>query len=331
MHSNLNEYISSPLFAAVANISSENIYIYVKDTDSKYVFLSKNMCNLNNIQYQEAIGKNDSYFKWGQKQANAFRNDDLFVLNNKKPHISKYLIPKGDEFLWIKTEKIPILNKDDEAIGILGIAQNISYQKMLQPRQAPSVKTSIVASRNPAVIVLELLEEYIRNNFKNQSNIYDEYSFIRNSFIKKLSCELVTKDEQQLHNAINLEKQLKETLSIFIDNRELIIIGTGKVKTKYYIYLIICLCFIELYKNKSLREKILINIDDNTIRLMINRAGEKHKLITENNHTNNKFITNYLTPDIINSLNLHLEIFAIEGLAAAINLIIDNQDIMYSD
>lgn len=122
---------------------------------------------------------------------------------------------------------------------------------------------------------------------------------------------------------INLENQLKETLSTFIKNRELIVVGDGENKTTYYNHLIVCLCFIELYKNKSLREKILINIDNNVIKLMINRAGEKSKLILDTQIISDKFIINYLTPDITKYLNLNLEIFAIDGLVAAINIRLD--------
>ncbi|MDE4963805.1 diguanylate cyclase, partial [Francisella tularensis subsp. holarctica] len=71
--------------------------------------------------------------------------------------------------------------------------------------------------------------------------------------------------------------------------------------------------FIELYKNKSLREKNLINIDNNVIKLMINMAGEKSKLILDTQNISNKYIINYLTPHITKYLNLNLEIFAIDG------------------
>ncbi|MBK2356698.1 diguanylate cyclase [Francisella hispaniensis] len=330
MHNDMSEYIFSPAFKAIANISSNEIFVYLKNINSKYVFLSNNICNLSNITLQEALGKSDIDFNWGKKQASAFRNDDLFVTNNKRNHISEYLICNGKNFLWIKTEKIPILDKRQNVIGILGIAQDVSYKKMLTRSHIANKKNKIDINQSPAAIVIELFEEYIRNNYKNHIDTRDEYSFIRNSFIKKLSCELSSKDEKYLYNIINLENQLNETLLTFIENRELIVIGTGKVKTKYYIYLIICLCFIELYNNKSLREKIMINIDDNIIRLIINRAGERHKFGIGDDKANNKFITNYLTSDIMNLLNIDLEIFTIDGLVSAINVIIDTQQIIYN-
>lgn len=75
----------------------------------------------------------------------------------------------------------------------------------------------------------------------------------------------------------------------------------------------------------------MINIDDNTIRLMINRAGERYRFCIDDNHSDHKFITNYLTSDIVKLLNLDLEIFTIDGLVSAVNVIIDNQDITLTD
>ncbi|MBK2247286.1 diguanylate cyclase, partial [Francisella tularensis] len=47
---------------------------------------------------------------------------------------------------------------------------------------------------------------------------------------------------------------------------------------------------------------------------------EKSKLILDTQIISDKFIINYLTPDITKYLNLNLEIFAIDGLVAAINI-----------
>ncbi|APC91617.1 MULTISPECIES: PAS domain-containing protein [Francisella] len=130
-HNNISRYISSPIFKAIASISSKNTFIYVKSIDLKYVFLGKNMCNLSNLNYHEALGKTDYDFGWGKEQADTFRNDDLFVLNTGKTHISEYLLPIAKKFLWIKTEKIPIFDKNNNVIGILGIAQDVTYRKKI--------------------------------------------------------------------------------------------------------------------------------------------------------------------------------------------------------
>lgn len=86
MHNDISEYLFSSAFASIANIyiSSSDIFIYLKNLDSKYVFLSNNICKLSNTTHQDALGKSDIDFKWGKKHAKAFRNDDLFVINNKK-------------------------------------------------------------------------------------------------------------------------------------------------------------------------------------------------------------------------------------------------------
>lgn len=64
---------------------------------------------------------------------------------------------------------------------------------------------------------------------------------------------------------------------------------------------------------------------------MINRTGERYRCCTDDNYSDHKFITNYLTSDIIKLLKLDLEIFTIDGLVSVANVIIDNQDIAYTD
>ncbi|MDE4942568.1 diguanylate cyclase, partial [Francisella tularensis subsp. holarctica] len=100
-----------------------------------------------------------------------FSNDDLFFINNNINHISKYLISNDKNLLWIKTEKIPVLDKQENVIGIIGIAQYISYKRVLTRNNTTNIKTPIATNQIPAPIVLELLEEYIRNNYKNEANI----------------------------------------------------------------------------------------------------------------------------------------------------------------
>ncbi|MDE4969789.1 diguanylate cyclase, partial [Francisella tularensis subsp. holarctica] len=83
--------------------------------------------------------------------------------NNKKNHISKYLISNYKNFLWIKTEKIPVLDKQENVIVIIGIAQDISYKRVLTRNNTTNIITPIATNQSPATIVLELLDEYIRN------------------------------------------------------------------------------------------------------------------------------------------------------------------------
>ncbi|XSZ47706.1 hypothetical protein ACP8HZ_05305 [Francisella noatunensis] len=55
----------------------------------------------------------------------------LYVFTTKKSYTSEYLLYINEGFLWIETEKIPIMTENNEVIGILGIAQDVTYRKTL--------------------------------------------------------------------------------------------------------------------------------------------------------------------------------------------------------
>ncbi|MBK2064066.1 hypothetical protein FSC774_04145 [Francisella noatunensis subsp. noatunensis FSC774] len=223
MYDYLSKSISSPIFQAIANINRDDLFLYVKNIDSKYIFLSKNICNLGKIEYEDAIGKCDDDFNWGKEQA--------------------------------------------------------------------------------------------------------EQLFTRNSLIELLHNELIKQSKCSNDDFVSLNKELIKVFSQFL-SKELIIVNDRKeIKTKYYNYLVVCLCTMELLKNKTLSEKILINIDKNEIKMMINRAGQKHKI----NINNTKFLANYITYNIIKVLDLKLDIFVIEDsfLPVAITITLSDKNTIY--
>lgn len=104
-------------------------YMYLKDLKSQYVAVSKNLavdCGFSDLT--EIIGKTDYDFGW-KDMAEQFRADDLIVINNKKNHISKYLMPLVNSigtYMMIKTEKTPVLDENNNVIAILGVSTDIA-------------------------------------------------------------------------------------------------------------------------------------------------------------------------------------------------------------
>ncbi|MBK2095042.1 PAS domain-containing protein [Francisella philomiragia] len=326
MYDYLSKSISSPIFQAIANINRDDLFLYVKNIDSKYIFLSKNICNLSKIEYEDAIGKYDDDFNWGKEQADAFKSDDLYVFTTKKSHTSEYLLSINGGFLWIETEKIPIMTENNEVIGILGIAQDVTYRKTLISSQYKKNNSS--TSQRDKTSIVESFREYLKDNDNVQQNKNQvEQLFTRNSLIEQLYNQLIKQSKFSINDFVSLNKELTKVFSQLISKELIIISAAEEIETRYYNYLVICLCTMELLKNKTFSEKILINIDKNEIKMMINRAGEKHKI----NMDNTKFLTNYITSDIMNVLDLKLDIFVINDsfLPVAITITLSDKDTIY--
>ncbi len=114
-------------------------YVYWKNAHSVYLGGNQNFANLADLQSVENIpGQTDYTLPWGikdPKAAEQFVQDDQFVTQTGKVYVSesKLLIKNADgNNIQIRTEKKPLINKNGEIVGILGIAIDITDQKQAE-------------------------------------------------------------------------------------------------------------------------------------------------------------------------------------------------------
>src|SRR5690348_1916038 len=69
--------------------------------------------------------------------AEKYGSDDMEVIETGKPklNIIEEVIVPGD-VAWLKTDKVPLTNENEEIIGVLGIAHDITQQKIVQDKLA---------------------------------------------------------------------------------------------------------------------------------------------------------------------------------------------------
>ena len=78
----------------------------------------------------EMIGKDDYQMGWAH-EAELYRADDLKVIESGIPKINfeePQTTPDGKE-IWLRTSKVPLRNRDNEVIGVLGIYDDITDTK----------------------------------------------------------------------------------------------------------------------------------------------------------------------------------------------------------
>src|SRR5690606_33110432 len=78
----------------------------------------------------ELIGKSDFDMAW-KAQADAYRKDDLEVINSRKSKldIEEVNINSDGEESWVRTSKVPIINKEGAVVAILGMFEDITERK----------------------------------------------------------------------------------------------------------------------------------------------------------------------------------------------------------
>ncbi len=104
--------------------------IYFKDRDSRFIRVSRISCRGMGISNpNEAVGMTDYDFS-PKEMAKQFMADDQTVMKSGKPIIGKeeVMVSKVGK-TWYSATKVPIRNKSDEVIGLVGISRDITKIK----------------------------------------------------------------------------------------------------------------------------------------------------------------------------------------------------------
>lgn len=130
--------------------------IFWKDKESRYLGCNPTFAKDVGMESpQEIIGKVDYDLSWTRDQSEHYRNDDRQVIESGIPKLyyEEPLNNSSGETIWIETSKIPLLNTNNEIIGVLGIYQDITQQK--QAYDSMRLASTIYQSSNEAVMVTD--------------------------------------------------------------------------------------------------------------------------------------------------------------------------------
>ncbi len=113
-------------------LDSVPAWIFYKDKENRFIKVNKVFCEVMGKTKEELEGKSlfDLYPK---EQADAFWRDDLEVIKSGKPKINiiePVKSPKGE--IWVQTDKIPYKNENNNIIGIIGFAIDITEKKLAE-------------------------------------------------------------------------------------------------------------------------------------------------------------------------------------------------------
>ena len=106
--------------------------IYFKDIKSRFTRINKAEAALLGIDNPEdAIGKTDfDYFE--PDHAKTAFEDEQNIMFNKKGIIAKVerIKREGKDYIWLTATKVPIFDKNNNVIGIVGISRDITASKL---------------------------------------------------------------------------------------------------------------------------------------------------------------------------------------------------------
>jgi PAS domain S-box-containing protein len=104
--------------------------IWLKSVDGKFLFVNHRIEDLFGFKEKDIIGKTDYDFV-DKELADFFRKNDIIAMNNEAPTTNEELLTFANDnhSELLKTTKVPVLSKDKEIIGVLGIGHDITEQR----------------------------------------------------------------------------------------------------------------------------------------------------------------------------------------------------------
>lgn len=107
--------------------------IYFKDSESRFTRINKAQAKTLGLDStEEAIGKTDfDFFNKGHAQL-AF-DDEKTLFKTGIPIIGKLEYFKtGGKWRWMSASKVPLKNRDNEVIGLVGVSHDVTEQKQIE-------------------------------------------------------------------------------------------------------------------------------------------------------------------------------------------------------
>src|SRR4030043_262085 len=128
-HKRLGEYLEQERQEANLIIDSSPIIVFYKDKDGRFVRVNKAFAEAIQMPEENVLGKT-VFDLYPAKIAQAMTGDDQKVLKSGRPKLNiteQYESATG--IRWVRTDKVPIFDKDGNPTGLVGFAQDITERK----------------------------------------------------------------------------------------------------------------------------------------------------------------------------------------------------------
>jgi two-component system, sensor histidine kinase and response regulator len=135
--------------------------VFIKEKSGNFLTVNRSLAQTYGCENEkELLGKNDFDFA-PPELAQAFRDDDLQVMETRKPLINREeenLFADGTR-RWLLTTKVPLTNNKNEVVGLVGIARDITNRKKAEQELKAAKESAEVANRAKSEFLANMSHE----------------------------------------------------------------------------------------------------------------------------------------------------------------------------
>lgn len=194
------------------------VRVFWKDRESRYLGCNQSFVKDAGLQVPaDLIGKNDYDMGWNE-QAELYRADDKKVIQSGQPklnYIEPQTTPDGRK-IWLRTSKIPLLDKQSNIIGVLGTYEDITEQKKIEDALRKSEEQYRLVTEN-ASDVIWTMDLNLKFTFCSPSNEkltgYRKEDFLNLTIDQLLTPESVQRALETFSTEMELENSEKKDLN----------------------------------------------------------------------------------------------------------------------
>lgn len=131
------------------------VRVFWKDADSRFLGCNRLFAeDMGGAAPEDVIGKTDYDFA-AATHADSYRADDLKVMQSQQPRLNyEERLTRGDGTdIWLRTSKIPLLDNNGQAVGILGVFDDITISKQAEAER-DRLQQQIIESQRQALVEL---------------------------------------------------------------------------------------------------------------------------------------------------------------------------------
>jgi PAS domain S-box-containing protein len=127
-------------------------FIFVKNRESRFTLVNQAVADAYSTTVEDLIGKTDADVTSQREEADAFRRDDLEVMNSlrEKVVLEEPFTDKGGRVRWLQTVKRPLIDENKQ-VQLLGVSVDITERKLVE-QQLHLQATALESAANAIVI-----------------------------------------------------------------------------------------------------------------------------------------------------------------------------------